>query len=155
MHARWYPDRLRAVLAEIKALGYTDADIGRMGGITRPQANRWSRATSQPKYANIERLAHAIWHQREDLARELAAAAGYAGISEPSSEPEPPPPIPPDLVESVRRSPGLTDDDRQRVLDAIARTLSGQPEPPTRPGEAVASPGAARPGAAPGRREAG
>jgi transcriptional regulator with XRE-family HTH domain len=42
----------------------------------------------------------------------------------------PPPPVPRDIAESVQRSPGLTDEDRQRVMEAIARTLAGDPQPP-------------------------
>lgn len=55
------------------------------------------------------------------------------------------PPVPPAIAESVRLAEGLTDEDRARVLEAIAATLRGDP-PPTGPGAADPSPGERRAG---------
>ena len=124
-----------AAVAAIKsAMKWQDADVGRHAGITRSQANRWKRGdfAERPSYGSVEALAHAVWRRgREDLARQLAAAAGYE-ISEPPPAPDPEPELDPELLRMIRRK--IPAPDQQRVIDFILATMRGTPPPSGPPG---------------------
>jgi transcriptional regulator with XRE-family HTH domain len=49
-----------------------------------------------------------------------------------SREPEPEPALPRDVLAAIRRE--VAPEDQQRVIEAVERTLRGEPQPPTEPG---------------------
>jgi transcriptional regulator with XRE-family HTH domain len=109
-------------------------DIGTMIKRAR-ERKRWTQRQLAAAL-EVDRKTVDNWENgRTRPARSIGALEAVLGVS--LTEDLPPPPVPRDIAESVQRSPGLTDEDRQRVMEAIARTLAGDPQPPTEPGAAA------------------
>lgn len=136
----WYD----LVMQELALRGWTMAELVDRSGIAKSTIANWERNPRKPQAAKVNAVADVL-----DVPRFRALRlAGIIDDGDADRSPAVPPELEahPDLVESVRRTPGLTDDDRLRVMEAIARTLRGESQPPT-PGAEAPSPGA--------RREAG
>ena len=122
----WSAPRLAAALAKLEDAGYAQPKMARLAGVSQSTVNRWSRGKVQPGYSTIRSLSSAIWRRNPDLARELVEASGYAW-AEPDDTPEPI--ISPSLLASIRKE--FPDDPaaQQRVIDAVERTMRGEPPP--------------------------
>jgi transcriptional regulator with XRE-family HTH domain len=131
----WYD----LVREKIAVRGWSVNELAKRAGIGRPTIYGWRDKPNAPWPDPVNKVADLLGVPRP-------AALRLAGIIADGGGAGRPPPVPPeleahpDLVESVRRTPGLDDEDRARVLEAIARTLRGEPQPPT-PGAEAPSPG--------------
>jgi len=80
---RWDPAAFTAAIAKIReAMDLTAADLGRLAGISRSQASRWTRAAHQPAYPNVRQLGIAVYREHPGLAREMMTAAGYPAVTD-------------------------------------------------------------------------
>jgi transcriptional regulator with XRE-family HTH domain len=131
----WSAARIRAALAKLEDAGHSQPEMARTAGVSQSTVNRWSRGKVQPGYSAVRKLAVSVWRRYPEVARELVEASGYAW-AEPTDAPEPEPAISPALLASIRRE--VDPADQQRVIDALERTLRGEP-PPSGPGEADVS----------------
>ena len=136
MSGTWSGPRVAAAIARLKDAGMSEQRIAKLAGASRATANRWARGANRPDHDSMRRLAAAVWRQHPDLARELVEASGYAW-AEPTELPEPA--ISPALLAAIRKE--LPDpEDQQRVIDALERTMRGEP-PPSAQAEAGESSG--------------
>jgi len=129
-----YP-RLADVIAAIEKTGRNKAEIGHMAGRNGSQATRWAQGNAMMKWPTAKTLADAIRPERPDLADELLATWHY--YNDPA-EPEPGSSISPALLASIRRE--VDPADQERVIEALERTLRGEPQSPSEPAEADESP---------------
>ena len=120
-----YP-RLAAMLIEIEKTGRTRAEIGRLAGRDGSAATRWAKGTHLPGWSAVKSLADAIRGEAPGLADGLLDAWHY--YSDPA---EPGSLISPSLLAEIRKT--LPDPaDQQRVIDAVERTMRGEPPPSAR-----------------------
>lgn len=133
----WSGRRVAAVLASLVDAGIPQSRLARMAGVNRSQVNRWSRGENRPGHDAVRRLAAAVYRQHPREARELIEASGYPW-AEPGVIPEPT--VSPSLLASIRKE--FPDDPaaQQRVIDAVERTMRGDP-PPSAQAEAGGSRG--------------
>jgi hypothetical protein len=84
MHNEWSPGDFADTIAEIQRVTDTGvAGVGRMAGVSRSQASRWSHGKHQPAYASVRQLAFAVRrYGHRDLADKLMESAGYAALPE-------------------------------------------------------------------------
>lgn len=136
MSGTWSGPRVAAAIGRLKEAGMSEQRIAKLAGASRATANRWARGANRPDHDSVRRLAAAVWRRHPDVARELVEASGYAW-ADPDELPEPEPAISPALLAAIRRD--IDPADQQRVIDALERTLRGEPQPPNEPGEADGS----------------
>lgn len=125
----WQPARLAAIFIAAEKLGLAKSDIARIAGVHRSQVSRWASGEQRPSYDRAMRIAGYLERDHEDMAREFVAAAGYGGPIEPEEQPV----ISPALLAAIRKD--IDPADQQRVIDAVERTIRGEPQPPNEPAE--------------------
>lgn len=123
----WY----RLVTEAIALRGWSKQELSDRSGVARSTIDGWARNPRKPQAKSVNAVADALGIDRAEALRLAGVTAMTDGV-------------PDDIMKAVE---GLPPDDRQRVIEAVQRTLRGEPQPPpTSPAEEDPSRGRRRAG---------
>lgn len=111
----WY----RRVTEVIALRGWSKQELSDRSGVARSTIDGWQRNPRRPQAKSVNAVADVLGIDRAEALR-------LAGVTAPAGDGT----VPDDILQAVRAEYPDDEETQQRVIDAVARTLRGEPQPP-------------------------